>query len=96
MRVARGNYGAAVVALVFMYIDEQPKEVLASDRPDASSFARCVLCTQVGDDNAWIVSETIDGRAGCFLGADSAHDQLFAVASTVYTASLVSFSRGRC
>ena len=90
IRVARDEFGFAIAALVFMYIDEEIDSV--SERPDASSFAKYVLCTKISGDVEWTVSEPNDGRSGCFLNAEGQHDQVLIIANTGHAASLYSFA----
>ena len=90
IRVARDELGFAIAALVFMYIDDEIDSV--SDRPDASSFAKYVLCTKISGNVEWTVSEPNDGRSGCFLNADGHHDQVLIIANTGHAASLYSFA----
>jgi len=90
MRVGRDENGSAIAALVFMYIDEIPDSV--TDRPDATSFSKYVLCTKVSDSVEWNVSEPKDGRSGCFLNAEGVHDAILVVANTGHAASIYSFT----
>lgn len=85
--------GAAVAALVFMYIDEESESL--SERSDTSSFARYVLCTKRGDKVEWNVSEPADGRSGCFLNREGAHDQILIISNTGHAGSIFSFSSDR-
>lgn len=85
--------GAAIAALVFMYIDEEAESL--SERSDTSTFARYVLCTKRGDTVEWNVSEPADGRSGCFLNREGEHDQVLIISNTGHAGSIFSFSSDR-
>lgn len=90
MRICRDVAGSAVAALVFMYIDEESDSL--SDRADASTFARYVLCTKRSETVEWNVSEPGDGRSGCFLNVEGEHDQVLIISNTGHAGSIFSFA----
>lgn len=90
VEVARDDSGYCEAALVFLLGDDGLTQ--GDDYGEYESPAKYVLCTRTHGSATWNVSDTREGRSGCFLEDRGRHEQFAVLDSSGKVLSLVSFA----